>query len=262
MFEKFDHIIKDSDFFDGFIEQNILSKVGTNLILKKKIESDENLLDKHLKALYLQLLENYISISETALMLLYAKLGKKNDGSKSFLYYYSKIFVQEKDDSEWNTERMLEILESSQGKDLYEYFGLVKPSEVLKKLKNNELFEIEEKFGSIEKAIKQGDDEFAKIFESISKVISNRKRDIENKKLDLYKIYNKLKHGSQFIDIPNTNQIYIISKVNTISSFESSCEVYYLECTKEGAFFLAEQSKLIAQSLENLIGLISYSLQS
>jgi len=102
---------------------------------------------------------------------------------------------------------------------------------------------------------------FRKTIENICKLLSNRIENADGEKLELYKIYNKLKHGAQYIDEPNKNTVYVISKVNSISSNNSNCEVFLVECNLNNAIFLAEQSKIIALSLERFITVISVSFE-
>lgn len=261
MFENITYEISDSTFLDRFYSQNVLYKVSTNLILRRYLSSQENRRKTHVKPIYLQILENYVGITETIMMFLYSLLEKKKDHTKSLLYHYTKISVKEGNgtdiETRKNTWNILRGFQNKSDTELFDLLGLKKPEEILSTIDRNKILDLQNKLGSEGEIIKKGYTEFRYIINAIENILSNRIENAQGKPLPLYKIYNKLKHGAQYIDEPNTDKVYIISKVTSTSPNSSSCESFYLECSVKDAVFLAEQSKIIAQSLESLLSVIS-----
>jgi len=128
MFEKVDYRISDAEFLERFCDQNVLLKVSTNLILKSRLKNVKNSLDQHIKPLFLQILENYIGITETILMFLWALIEKKKNPDKSLLYHYSNIFIQEQNSPGYrNTKAILDDLKNKNELEILDLLGLKNP---------------------------------------------------------------------------------------------------------------------------------------
>jgi hypothetical protein len=261
MFEKENHKISDSEFLESFCSQNVLLKVATNLVLKSRLKNVKNPLDQHIKPLFLQILENYIYITETILMFLWALVEKKRNPDQTLLYHYVNVSIKEQSSTKPNTQRILDYLKDKSELEILDFLGLKNPKDIITTFDNEKLQNIKNKFETEDVVIKKAIYEFREIIDNIYKSLSNRIENAEGKKTDLYKIYNKLKHGAQYIDVPDTNNVYVISKVNSISSSNSNCEIFLIECNLNDAIFLAEQSKIIALSLERFITVISVSFE-
>ncbi|MDR3627107.1 MAG: hypothetical protein P4L45_09750 [Ignavibacteriaceae bacterium] len=248
MFEKITKIFTDKEFLDSFIEQNILQKVAPSLTLKRDLKSGRYKINKHIKPIYLQILENYISVTETIVMFLYSLHLKSLGPQKSLIEYYIEIYIKEgnKSGNGFSTYNILDEIEILNQDEIIQYFNF-------KNFDTNIYKQTKDWQNQQEDYSNMGRSELNLMFSNLLAAISNRIKNPQGLGSPLIKILNKLKHGSQFISDPSSEYIYIISKVDHLTMDSVRSEVYAVKCNVEDACLLADQSKLMAESLENFI---------
>lgn len=118
--------------------------------------------------------------------------------------------------------------------------------------------------GGQEKAQEQYKKETTEILKNIKNAIRNRFEDKKGKQLHLVKIYNKIKHGSIFVnDETNEESVYFPIEVLDEQGKEVQTEAYNLICNKKEILQnLVNQMKLLSDNLKNLLKIFCYNYSS
>ena len=114
--------------------------------------------------------------------------------------------------------------------------------------------------GGQEKAQVQYKKETIEFLNNIKNAIRNRFQDKKGGHLDLVKIYNKIKHGSIFVDDKtNEESVYFPTKIENVDQdgkeVGMEVEAYNLICNKKECLQLVNQMKILCDNLKNLLNI-------
>lgn len=206
------------------------------------------------KSIGIEVIFQYVGMLEDTAMIYYAL--KEKSKHKSFFKSLSKIFIKEKHNEEYTSKiifKELEELEKISFEDFLKNLNLPLPKEAVKFAEVSLINEL----GGQEKAQEQYKKETVDILKNIQKMIGNRFQDKKGGQLELVKIYNKIKHGSIFVD-DKTNEVsvYFPTKIENIDrqGKEVGMEAYNLICNKkEELGKLVNQMKILSDNSKNLL---------
>lgn len=247
--------IKDKEFIENYISFNLSHR---RIICESCLRAFKfgNWAVK--KSLGIEIIFQYIGMSEDTAMIYYALKEKLK--KKSFFKALNDIFIKE--DSQWRytSEKVykeLDELEKININDFLRKLNLPSQNKTME-LAGSDLIK---EFGSPQKAKEQYKKEITNIFKNIQKIISNRFQTKQGKQLKLVRIYNKIKHGSIFVD-DKTNQESIYFPINVKNldrkGEEVIMEAYNLICNKEESLIkLVNQMKILEEDLRNLLRIFS-----
>ena len=208
------------------------------------------------KSIGIEVIFQYIGMLEDTAMIYYAL--KEKSKHKSFFKSLSEISIKEHLNSEYTSKKIhkeLEELEKISFEDFIKKLNLPLPKEAVKFAEASLINDL----GGQEKAQEQYKKETIEFLKNIKNAIRNRFHDKKGGDLDLVKIYNKIKHGSIFInDETNEESVYfpITKKIEVLDEQgkEVQTEAYNLICNKkEELQNLVNQMKLLSDNLKNLL---------
>jgi len=206
------------------------------------------------KSIGIEVMFQYIGMLEDTAMIYYAL--KEKSMHKSFLGSLSKVFIQE--NREYNSKKIyneIEELEKVSIEDFLTNLNLPPPKEAVKLVEASHV----NKLGGQEKAQEQYKKETTEILKNIKNAIGNRFKDKKGKQLHLVKIYNKIKHGSIFVnDETNEESVYFPIKIEDLDKQgkEVHMEAYNLICNKKETLQnLVNQMKILSDNLKHLLNI-------
>jgi len=191
---------------------------------------------------------------EDAAMIYYAL--KEKAKKKSFFKALNDIFIKENSRGHYTSVKIyeeLDELEKTGINDFLEKLNLPTQNKIMK-LVSTDLIK---KFGGHQKVKEQYKKEITNILKNIQKLIGNRFQTKQKRQLKLVRIYNKIKHGSIFVD-DKTNQESVYFPINVKNldkkGEELIIETYNLICNKEESLIkLVNQMKILEDDLRNLL---------
>jgi len=185
------------------------------------------------KSIGIEVIFQYIGMLEDTAMIYYAL--KEKSKHKSFFKSLSEIFVKEKYNGKYTSKKIfneLEELEKIGFEDFLKNLNLPLPKEAVKFAEASSTNEL----GGHEKAQEQYKKETKEFLKNIKNAIRNRFQDKKGWHLELVKIYNKIKHGSIFVDDKtNEESVYFPTKIENIDrqGKEVIMEAYNLELIRK-----------------------------
>ncbi|WP_448509988.1 hypothetical protein [Immundisolibacter sp.] len=244
--------ITDEDFLNSFQNFVFAARPALSYLLCEKLNGDSTLREGDVKIIILQVIENYYYQTEIVLMILESMPQKKMNPIDSFIGIYHKMFIRERNDGIVSTKLLKKFTESGE-EELFDYLGFKKISQLLSELSKERKEEIEEVFGSFDKAIEQANKEIINLKGSLEAAISNRIKMKDESPFPFYQMLNKLKHGYQVVEDENENVLSIIIELVKDKSDGALFEVIEVPVKKETAYFFADQTKYMAQAKQHLI---------
>lgn len=243
--------ISDKDFLDQYIKFNLSHRY---VICEACLKSFDKGNWAVKKSIGIEIIFQYIGMLEDTAMI-YCALKEKAK-KKSFFKSLDEIFIKEKSNYKYSSKELyneLEELEKINFDDFLKKLNLPCKKEILKIVDLTSIV----KAGGSEQAQKQYQSELTGILKNIRAVIGNRFKTRDGKPLNLVKVYNKIKHGSIFVnDKTNKESIYFPIKVET-SGPEGKVvlmEAYNLICNKkESLERYVNQMKILSDNLETLL---------
>lgn len=191
-------------------------------------------------------------LEDTAMI--YCALKDKSK-KKSFLKALYEVIIKEQDNYKYSSKEIykeLDELEKINFNDFLKKINLPTREEILKLADSSLIDEL----GGSEQAKNQYEKETAGILKNIKEMISNRFKTRDGEPLYLVKVYNKIKHGSIFInDKTNEESIYFPIGVENsdLEGKEVLIEAYNLICNKkESLERYVNQMKILSDDLINL----------
>lgn len=206
------------------------------------------------KSIGIEVIFQYVGMLEDTAMIYYAL--KEKSKHKSFFKSLSKIFIKEKHNGEYNSKKIfneLEELEKISFEDFLKNLNLPLPKEAVKFAEVSLINEL----GGQEKAQEQYKKETKEFLKNIKNAIRNRFQNKKGRQSDLVKIYNKIKHGSIFVDDKtNEESVYFPTKIENLEQKgeEVLMEAYNLICNNKKCLEkLVNQMKILSDNLKNLL---------
>ncbi|HEY5123545.1 MAG TPA: hypothetical protein VIK14_07400 [Ignavibacteria bacterium] len=194
-------------------------------------------------------MEIYVSLTETALMILYAQREKKIN-KKSFLENYTHIFVKEKENGVYNSEKLLNEINSFTLNQFLRYFAIPNLTKILTKLDTKKRSNISKQFGNSKNIRRQFRYETKNLKKSLSYMINNRIRTKDGESLPLFKAYNKIKHGMQYIS--DGNNISFI--LNYSDDMQTQISKYFImKCNLKDIEYYYTQIEIMVKALKDLL---------
>jgi hypothetical protein len=243
--------ISDKDFFDQYINFNLSHRY---IICEACLKSFDKGNWAVKKSLGIEIIFQYVGMLEDTAMIYYAL--KEKAKKKSFFKSLNDIFIKEESNYKYSSKELyneLEELEKIDFDDFLKKLNLPCKKEILKIVDLTSIV----KAGGSEQAKEQYQSELTGILKNIKAVIGNRFKTMDGKTLELVKVYNKIKHGSVFInDKTNEESIYFPVEVNNldIEGNEVLMEAYNLICSKkESLERYVHQMKILSDNLEALL---------
>lgn len=208
------------------------------------------------KSIGVEIIFQYVGMLEDTAMIYCALKDKSKE--KSFFKVLNDVFINEKDNYKYSSKEIykeLDELEKINFDVFLKNINLPTREEILKVADSSLIDEL----GGSEQAKNQYKKETAGILKNIKEMISNRFKTRDGKSLNLVKIYNKIKHGSIFVnDKTNEESIYFPVKVKDLDreGKEVLMEAYNLICNKkESLEKLSNQMKILSDNLINLLNI-------
>jgi len=206
------------------------------------------------KSIGIEVIFQYVGMLEDTAMIYYAL--KEKSKNKSFFKSLSKISIKEKHNEEYTSKKIfneLEELEKINFEDFSKNLNLPLPKEAVKFAEASLINDL----GGQEKTQEQYKKETIAFLNNIKNAIRNRFQDKKGGQLDLVKIYNKIKHGSIFVDdTTNEENVYFPTKIENVDQDgkEVLMEAYNLICNKKECLEkLVNQMKILSDNLKNLL---------
>lgn len=244
--------ITDEEFLNSFQSFGFAARAAINNQLCEKLQDDPTLKEGDVKVILLQTLENYYFQTEIVLMILETLNQKKTNPDKSIVGIYHNTFIREGNEGKVSKNLLNKINECTNSQFL-NYLGLKEPEDILNNLSDHRKEELEESFGSFDKAIRQGFNEIKDLKDSLVSLISNRIEMKDGKEIPFYKMLNKLKHGYQVIEDEKENVLSILIEIIDDKADKASFNVIEIPVKKETAFFYADQTKYMARTTQHLL---------
>ncbi len=251
--------ITDEDFISAFLYFTRHARPSVNFILEELIEDNSRVKSGEKRAIYLQILENYILITESVLMLLSSFHQKYLEPNRSLVSIYTKTFIREGKGKE-DTKEMLEYLTAHSNKEILAFLGLKSHRELIELSSPNKKKEAEKIWGSIDAAFKQGDIELNNLRESLIIILHNRIFNKDKIEFPFYKVLNKLKHGYQIIPDPSSDIIHILIDVVEEKKDSTKFEVINIPYSVANVKWFSQQSRIMQKTVEHLLMLYSFNL--
>lgn len=243
--------ISDKDFLDQYINFNLSHRY---IICEACLKSFDkgNWVKK--KSIGIEIIFQYVGMLEDTAMI-YCALKDKSE-KKSFFKAINDVFIKEQDNYKYSSKEIykeLDELEKINFDVFLKKINLPTREEILKLADSSLIDEL----GGSEQAKNQYEKEIAGILKNIKGMIGNRFKTRDGKSLNLVKFYNKIKHGSIFVnDKTNEESIYFPIKVEDLDKEgnEVLMEAYNLICNKkESLERFVEQMKILSGNLMNLL---------
>ena len=243
--------ISDKDFLDQYINFNLSHRY---IICEACLKSFDKGNWAVKKSIGIEIIFQYIGMFEDTAMI-YCALKNKSK-KKSFFKALNDVFIKEEANYEYSSKEIykeLEELEKIDFDDFLKKLNLPCKKEILNIVNLTSIV----KAGGSEQAKKQYQSELTGILKNIKAVICNRFKTRDGKTLNLVKVYNKIKHGSFFVnDKTNEESIYFPIKVKNLDpeGKEVLMEAYNLICNKKEALErYVNQMKILSDNLETLL---------
>lgn len=246
-------IITDEEFLNSFQSFAFAARPAISFLLYEKLEQDASLKPNDIKAIILQIFENYYFESEMLMMIIEALHSKKESPNKSFVSLYSEIFIKEGAMGAFSKD-LLSKISKINAVELVEYFGFKKIQDTLSE-DSERMDHIISQFGNIDKAIEQFYIELNSLKDNIEKIISNRIMMKDGSEFPFFKLLNKLKHGYQVIEDEKEQILSILIKPVEEMKTEAVFEVIELPIKKETAAFFMKQTRIMADTIRHLLHL-------
>ncbi|MBI3582475.1 MAG: hypothetical protein HY096_00815 [Nitrospinae bacterium] len=244
--------ISDKDFLEQYINFNISHRCVICEVCLKSFDKGNWAVKK---SIGIEIISQYIGMLEDTAMI-YCSLKDKSK-EKSFFKVLNDVFINEKDNYKYSSKEIykeLDELEKINFDVFLKKINLPTRVEILKLADSSLIDEL----GGSEQAKKQYEKETAGILKNIKEMIGNRFKTRDGKSLNLVKFYNKIKHGSIFVnDKTNEESIYFPVKVKNLDreGKEVLMEAYNLICSKKASLEkLVNQMKILSDDLINLLG--------
>lgn len=256
--------IRDKEFVEQYMEFNLAHRY---IICEACLKSFDSGNIAVRKSIGIEVMFQYIGMLEDTAMIYYAL--KEKSEHKSFFKSLFKISINEGSNSKYTSEKIykeLEELEKISFEDFIKKFNLplLIPKEAVKLAEVSLINDLDGQ----EKAQEQYKKETTEILKNIKNAIRNRFEDKKGKQLHLVKIYNKIKHGSIFInDETDEERVYfpITKKIEVLDEQgkEVQMAAYNLICNKKETLQnLVNQMKLLSDNLKNLLKNFCYNYSS
>lgn len=208
------------------------------------------------KSIGIEIISQYVGMLEDTAMIYYAL--KEKSKHKSFFKSLFEIFIKENSNSKYTSQKIydeLEKLEKISIEDFLKILNLPLSKEAVKLAEVSLINDL----GGQEKAQEQYKKETTEILKQIKIAIGNRFKDKKGKQLHLVKIYNKIKHGSIFVnDETNEESVYFPIKIEDLDKQgkEVHMEAYNLICNKKETLQnLVNQMKILSDNLKHLLNI-------
>lgn len=242
--------ISDEDFLEQYINFNLHHRY---IICEACLKSFDRGNWAVKKSLGIEIIFQYIGMLEDTAMI-YCALKDKSK-KKSFFKALYEVIIKEQDNYKYSSKEIykeLDELEKINFNDFLKKINLPTREEILKLADSSLIDEL----GGSEQAKNQYEKETAGILKNIKEMISNRFKTRDGEPLYLVKVYNKIKHGSIFInDKTNEESIYFPIGVENsdLEGKEVLIEAYNLICNKkESLERYVNQMKILSDDLINL----------
>lgn len=250
--------ITDEEFLNSFQSFGFAARPAISHLLCEKLRDDSTLKENDIKAILLQTLENYYFQTEIVLMLLESFHQKKLHPEQSLVSIYNKVFIKEGKDGKYSIN-LLETLIKMSDDDVITYLGLKSPKDLIKDLDKSKIGELENIFGSYERAVEQGYSEIKNLRISLETIVSNRLGMKDGIKLPFYKLLNKLKHGYQVVEDETEKVLSIMIDLVEYKSDKALFKVIEIPIQKDSADFYTTQTKFMAKTMQHLLHLYMLS---
>jgi len=237
----------DKWFLSSLIDFNLKLKQDTAKILYNYCLNNQTI--ECIKQTQINLIEIYVSLSETALMILYS-LKEKKSNKKSFTENYTKIFVSEKNKGEYNSEKLLEEIDKLTLNEFLDKFGIIKLTDVLNSLDKKARQNLSNNFGKSSDIRKQFRNEISNLKKSLTYVIHNRIKTKDGNPFPLYKAYNKIKHGMQYLS-ESENIAFLLNYTDEMK--KENNKYFIFECNMHEIEIYYSQIDLMAFALKHLL---------
>jgi len=208
------------------------------------------------KSIGIEIISQYVGMLEDTAMIYYAL--KEKSKHKSFFKSLFEIFINENSNSKYTSQKIydeLEKLEKISIEDFLKKLNLPLSKEAVK-LAEVPLINY---LGGQEKAQEQFKKETTEILKQIKIAIGNRFKDKEGNQLHLVQVYNKIKHGSIFINNKTSEEsVYFPIKIEDSDKQgrELLMEAYNLICNKkEELQKFVDNMKNLSDNLEKLLNI-------
>ncbi|HEX2788627.1 MAG TPA: hypothetical protein VHP32_12080 [Ignavibacteria bacterium] len=249
--------LSDKDFLEAFIKNNLEYKKIINDIL---FESSKKYSDiESIKSIVIQLIEIYVIITETVLMVLYA-IRKYQYNGKSFLSIYKSIKISESENSKMSTEKILETIMNLNVEDFIKYFNLPSYDEFYSSVSKEKQNEAKQLFGNEEEIKTQLYIEYSNLKKTLEALAQNRIKIGDTDIIPFYRMYNKLKHGMQIYTEKDKDNIGFIDEVNSVDSITSKITIDFILFQNKHILYYHNQINNMIFSLKHLISLIIWRL--
>ena len=242
--------INDKEFVEQYMEFNLAHRY---IICEACLKSFELENCAVRKSIGIEVIFQYIGMLEDIAMIYYAL--KEKSKHKSFFKSLSEIFIKEYPNSKYTSQKIYEELEELERisiEDFFKNLNLPLPKEAVKFAEASLINEL----GGQEKAQEQYKKETKEFLKNIKNAIRNRFQNKKGEPLALVKIYNKIKHGSIFVD-DKTNEESVYFPIKIENSDQQGKEVnmkaYNLICNKKECLQLVNQMKILCDDLKNLL---------
>lgn len=244
--------ITDEEFLNSFQSFGFASRAAISYLLCNNLVDDSTLRNGDLKAILLQTIENYYFQTEIILMLLETFNQKKLSYDKSLVALYHNTFIREGKDGSVSS-KLLKVINENSDNQFLDFLGLQEPEKILNSLTKEKKEELEESFGSFDKAIIQGFEEIKNLKESLISIISNRFKMKDGTEIPFYQMLNKLKHGYQVIENEKENILSILVELVEDKTDRALFSVIEIPVKRETALFYADQIKHMSKVTQHLL---------